>query len=91
MNEKKRRIEQQVENNAVNLASKMIIKADRITRERRAEMVKKRASEMVDEVKSELSIPLYQETKQQLENATIEEALQENEETQKKRVIRRKA
>lgn len=91
MNEKKRRIEQQVENNAVNLASKMIIKADRITRERRAEMVKKRASEMVDEVKSELSIPLYQETKQQLENATIEEALQENEATQKKRVIRRKA
>ncbi len=85
LEERKERIEEQIENDAAKVASKSIIKADIANREKR---VKARAQEMVDEYKGELSKPLYEETKNQIENANIDELISDDE---NKRTIRKKA
>lgn len=89
MEEKKKRIEAQIENDAAKIASKSIIKADIINREQRAQLVKQRAKEMVNEYKNDLSQPLYEETQRQIDQTNVDEALEEND--QSKRVVKRKA
>lgn len=88
LEEKKKRIEQKIEQDAAKVAAKSIIKADTITREERARKVKAKAKEMVEGYKDELSKPLYQEAKRQIDQANVDEIVKEN--TQK-RTIKRKA
>ena len=88
LEEKKKRIEQKIEQDAAKVAAKSIIKADTITREERARKVKAKAKEMVEGYKDELSNPLYQEAKRQIDQANVDEIVKEN--TQK-RTIKRKA
>ncbi len=78
MQEKKQRIERQIEEDAARLASKSIIKADEITRAERQRKIKEKASEMVDEYKDELSNRLYAEAQNQIRNANVDEELKEN-------------
>ena len=73
LDEKKRRIEERVEENASRLAAKSIIKADQIQREELKKRTKQRAMEMIEEYKDELSPQLYNETKKQVEQANLDE------------------
>ena len=74
MEEKKARIEAEIEDQASKLAAKSIIKADEISREQRARMIRARAKEMVGEYKNELGKGLYEETQKQIDAGEIEEA-----------------
>ena len=85
MEEKKRKIEQKVNEDAQNLVAKSIIKADIISREERAKKVKEKAKKIAEEYKEQISEPLYKETQKQIENATVSEALNE-----KSRTVKRK-
>ena len=85
--EKKRRIDEQVEENASRLAARSIIKADQKQREEIKKRTKERAMEMVDEYKNELSPQLYNETKKQVEEADLDE--NSNQVTKTRRVIRK--
>lgn len=87
MEEKKRKIEEKVNEEAQKLVAKSIIKADLISREERAKKVKEEAQKIADEYKNQISEPLYNETKRQIANATVNEALNEEE---KRRMIKRK-
>lgn len=87
MEEKKRKIEEKVNEDAQKLVAKSIIKADLISREERAKKVKEEAQKIADEYKNQISEPLYNETKRQIANATVNEALNEEE---KRRMIKRK-
>ena len=73
LEEKKRRIEERVEENASRLAAKSIIKADQVQREELKKRTKQRAMEMIEEYKDELSPQLYNETKKQVEQANLDE------------------
>lgn len=87
--DKQKRIAQQVEEEASKLASKSIIKADEKIREERAkkaQAVKQRATEMVNEYKGELSKPLYEETIKEINTTTNENIEQE---PSKRRIIRK--
>lgn len=86
LEEKKKRIERQVEEKASTLAAKSIIKADEKLREEMQEKVKARALEMVDEYKGELSKGLYQESKRQVMQADVDKELKEE---PKKRAIKK--
>lgn len=77
MDERKKKIEQQIERNASRIAAQSIIKADKISREERVKRTKQRAKEMLEEYKDELSVPLYEESKKQIEQASPEELLNE--------------
>lgn len=87
MEEKKRKIEQKIDEDAQKLVAKSLIKADIISREERAKRIKEKAQNIADEYKGEISEPLYQETKRQIENATDAEVLNEEE---KRRIVKRK-
>lgn len=87
MEERKRKIEKKVNEDAQRLVAKSIIKADLISREERAKRVKKEAQKIADEYKNQISVPLYNETKNQIANATVAEALNEE---GRKRTIKRK-
>ena len=74
--ERKKKIEQQVEEQAANLASQSLIKADKDLREekaKRAQQIKHRAQEMVNTYKEEMSAPLYAETVNNINNAKFDE------------------
>ena len=88
MEEKKNRINRQIEADAAKLASKSIIDADKeeMERRRKEEQVKQKALEMVEEYKDDMSKPLYEAAKQKVKNANVEEALQDK---PKRRVIRK--
>lgn len=86
LDEKKQRIERQIEEDAVKLASRSIIKADEITREERRKRVKERAMQMVGEYKKELSKDLYDEAEKQIKNADVDEVIANK---PKRRVIRK--
>ena len=73
LEDRKQRIEKEIESRALNLASQSILKADEINREKRAKRIKARAKEMVEEYKSELSNSLYEETNKQIDSAVLEE------------------
>ena len=74
--ERKKKIEQQVEEQAANLASQSLIKADKDLREekaKRAQQIKHRAQEMVNTYKEEMSAPLYAKTVNNINNAKFDE------------------
>lgn len=83
--EKKKRLERKIDEDALKLATDSIIRADEITREERQNRVKKRAMEMVDEYKGELSETLYNETRNQVQQANLDENINDN----SRRVVRR--
>ena len=87
LDEKKARIEKQVEENASKLAARSIIKADQIQREELKKRTKERAMEMVEEYKDELSPQLYNETKRQVAQADLDETISQP--TKTRRVIRK--
>ena len=101
--ERKKRIEEQIDDEASKIAANSILKADQINREEREKRIKKRAQEMVDEYKDEMSDELYKETRNQIANANIDnnnesetkdDSAIENvnsTEHKRRRVIRRKA
>ena len=75
LEEKKNRIEQQIDDEAQKLAANSIVKADLITRQERIRRIRQRAKEMVDDYKDELSKPLYEQTKQQIDKTSDSEIL----------------
>ena len=87
LDEKKRRIEEQVEEDASKLAARSIIKADQIQREEIKKKTKQRAMEMVEEYRNELSPQLYNETRKQVEQANLDEESSKVSKT--RRVIRK--
>ncbi len=88
MEEKKTRINRQIEADAAKLASKSIIDADKEETEKRRkeEQIRQRALEMVEEYKGDMSKPLYEAAKQKIQNANVEEAIKDK---PKRRVIRK--
>lgn len=88
MEEKKTRIERQIEEDAAKLASNSIMKADREETEKRIkeQQIRQRALEMVEEYKDDMSKPLYEASKQNVQNANVKEAIQDK---PKRRVIRK--
>ena len=88
MEEKKTRINRQIEADAAKLASKSIIDADKeeMQKRRKEEQIKQKALEMVEEYKGDMSKPLYEAAKQKVQNANVEEAIQDK---PKRRVIRK--
>ena len=71
MEEKERRIKEQIDDEASKLAANSIIKADEMNREQRENKIKQRAQEMVDDYKDEMTDELYRETKKQIASAQI--------------------
>ena len=88
MEEKKNRIDRQIEADAAKLASKSIIDADKeeMQKRRKEEQIKQKALEMVEEYKGDMSKPIYEAAKQKVQNANVEEAIQDK---PKRRVIRK--
>lgn len=77
MEERKKRIQQKIDQDAQKLATNSIVKADLITRQERIRRIRQRAKEMVDDYKDELSAPLYAETKKQIDQANENEIINE--------------
>lgn len=86
LEEKKARINRQVEEEASRLAAKSLVKADEIDKKEKEKRVKERAMEMIDEYKGEISNQLYKETQKQIQNANLDE---QNKEGTKRRIIRK--
>lgn len=86
LEEKKARINRQVEEEASRLAAKSLVKADEINKKEKEKRVKERAMEMMDEYKGEISNQLYKETQKQIQNANLDE---QNKEGTKRRIIRK--
>ena len=86
LEEKKARINRQVEEEASRLAAKSLVKADEINKKEKEKRVKERAMEMIDEYKGEISNQLYKETQKQIQNANLDE---QNKEGTKRRIIRK--
>ena len=86
--EKKNRINRQIEEDAAKLASKSIIDADKepMEKRRKENQIKQKALEMVEEYKDDMSKPLYESAKQKVKDANVEEAIQDK---PKRRVIRK--
>ena len=86
--EKKNRINRQIEESAAKLASNSIIAADKEAMEKRKkeQQIKQKALEMVEEYKDDMSKPLYDATRQKIQNANVEEAIQDK---PKRRIIRK--
>lgn len=78
LEQRKAKINQQVENDASRIAAKSIIDADNKIREDRIKRTKERAKEMLNDYKDQISKPLYEESKRQIDNATDQEVLNEN-------------
>lgn len=78
LEKKKRKIEQEIEEQAIELATKSLLEADRIRmlENIRPQRVRDRANEIVDSYKDSLDKELYKETKRQIENSNKNE--QEN-------------
>ena len=86
LEEKKARINRQVEEEASRLAAKSLVKADEINKKEKEKRVKERAMEMIDEYKGEIINQLYKETQKQIQNANLDE---QNKEGTKRRIIRK--
>ncbi len=86
LEEKKARINRQIEEEASRLAAKSLVKADEINKKEKEKRVKERAMEMIDEYKGEISNQLYKETQKQIQNANLDE---QNKEGTKRRIIRK--
>lgn len=88
LEEKKNRINKQIEADAAKLAAQSIIDADKEEKEkrRREKLTRQKAMEMVDEYKDDLEKNIYEKTKEKINNANLEEALKEK---PKRRIIRK--
>lgn len=88
MEEKKKRIEAQIENEATKMATKSIINADKKIREERIkeQKVKQRALEILEENKDEMSNMLYDESKKQITGTKAEESKKSNKRVVKKNI-----
>ena len=88
MEEKKNRIDRQIEADAAKLASKSIIDADKeeMQKRRKEEQIRQKALEMVEEYKDDMSKPLFEAVKQKVQNANVEEEIKDK---PKRRVIRK--
>ena len=87
--EKKKRIDKQIEIDATKLAAKSIIDADNEAKEkaRREKLTKQKAIEMVSEYKEDLGKEIYESTKEKINNANVQEVINDK---PKKRVIRKR-
>lgn len=91
LEKKKRKIEQEVEEQAIELATASLLEADRIRmlENSKAQRIKDRADEIVDSYKDSLDSELYKETKRQIENSSQgneeKSVIKENRKTQAKR------
>lgn len=86
LEKKKRKIEQEIEEEAVELATSSLLEADRIRmlENSKPQRIKERANEIVDSYKDSLDKELYKETKRQIENSSnSEENTKEPKETKK--------
>ncbi len=87
LEKKKRKIEQEIEEEAVELATSSLLEADRIRmlENSKPQRIKERANEIVDSYKDSLDKELYKETKRQIENSSNseEENTREPKETKK--------
>ena len=81
--EKKKRIETQIEQEATKMATKGIVDADKKIREERSkeQKIRERALEMIEENKSNMSNTLYEESKRQIQGV--------KEEAPSKRIIKK--
>lgn len=88
LEEKKKRINKQIEADAAKLAAKSIIDADNEEKEkkRREKLTRQKAIEMVDEYKDDLEKNIYEATKEKINNANIEDAIKDK---PKRRIIRK--
>lgn len=87
LEKKKRKIEQEIEEEAIELATSSLLEADRIRmlENSKPQRIKERANEIVDSYKDSLDKELYKETKRQIENSSNseEENAKEPKETKK--------
>ena len=85
---KKNRINKQIQDDAAKLPANSIIKADRdeIEKRKKEQKIRQRALEMVEEYKEDMSKSLYEASKQNVQNANVEEAIKDK---PKRRVIRK--
>lgn len=95
LEKKKRKIEQEIEEQAIELATSSLLEADRIRmlENSKPQRIKNRANEIVDSYKDSLDKELYNETKKQIENSDKSEeenTKEEEKENEKKQVKRRK-
>ena len=86
LEEKKKRIEKHIEEEATKMATDGIIAADKKIREERmqAKRIKERALELVEENKDEMSTALYEESRKQIEEGALDK-----QETKTRKVIRK--
>lgn len=88
LEEKKSRIERQVEEEATKLASKSIVKADIENREKKAKerRIKDRAAEIINEYKGDMSKELYDKTLEKIKDADLND---KNDEKPKRRIVKK--
>ena len=95
LEKKKRKIEQEIEEQAIELATSSLLEADRIRmlENSKPQRIKDRANEIVDSYKESLDKDLYNETKKQIENSgnSEEDNTKEQKETKKIQSKRTKA
>lgn len=95
LEKKKRKIEQEIEDQAIELATSSLLEADRIRmlENSKPQRIRDRASEIVDSYKDSLDKELYKETKRQIENSgnSEEENTKEQKESKKIQSKRTKA
>lgn len=95
LEKKKRKIEQEIEEQAIELATSSLLEADRIRmlENSKSQRIKDRANEIVDSYEDSLDRDLYKETKKQIENSDKSEegSTKEEKGSSKKQVKRRKA
>lgn len=95
LEKKKRKIEQEIEEQAIELATSSLLEADRIRmlENSKSQRIKDRANEILDSYKESLDKDLYKETKKQIENSdkSEEENTKGEKETKKIQSRRTKA
>ncbi len=92
LEKKKRKIEQEIEEQAIELATSSLLEADRIRmlENSKPQRIKDRANEIVDSYKDSLDKELYKETKKQIENSDKSEEENTKEEKSSKKIQSRR-
>ncbi|HBC84544.1 MAG TPA: hypothetical protein DCZ30_03720 [Clostridiales bacterium] len=92
LEKKKRKIEQEIEEEAIELATSSLLEADRIRmlENSKQQRVKDRANEIVDAYKDSLDKELYKETKRQIKNSNKTEENNIEEEKENKKIHSKK-
>lgn len=90
LEKKKRKIEQEIEEQAIELATSSLLEADRIRmlENIRPQRIKDRANEIVDSYKDSLDKELYKETKRQIESSNKIQEEKESKRIQSRRTKR---